>query len=115
MPGKTVRLHSDDGRWLELAVGGEGALAKVGKADLAGDPFPFSFEHLSFVPCGMGYQAWGEGSHFTFRKASSGFAVEFQGPYDRSAAVHYLSEEQVQTFLDDLDPLAPSDARVRML
>ena len=114
MPGKTVRLKSDDGRWLEMTVGSRGATARVGKAELAAEPFPFSFEHLSFVPCGMGYQAWGSGSHFTFRKSSKGFALEFQGPDDRSAAIRYFSEAEVQNLLDELDVLAPADSRARM-
>lgn len=115
MPGKTVRLDSDDGRWLEMTFDGRSATARVGKADMAGEPFPFNFEHLSFVPRGMGYQAWGSGSHFTFRTASRGFAVEFQGPSDRSAAVVYLSEEQIDGLLEELGALMPSESRARLL
>ena len=115
MPGKTVRLQSDDGRWLEMTVGSTGATAKVGQAELAGEPFPFSFEHLSFVPFGMGYQAWGLGSHFTFRKSSRGFALEFQGPDDRNAAICYLSELDVRSLLEELDYLTPLDSHARML
>ena len=115
MPGKTVRLDSEDGRWLEMTIGGEGATARVGKADSAGDAFPFSFEHLSFVPRGMGYQAWGLGSHFSFRTASRGFAVEFQGPNDRSAAIAYLSGEQLERLLDGLGAIVPSESRARLL
>ncbi|RYG22541.1 hypothetical protein EON82_16780 [bacterium] len=115
MPGKKVRLDSDDGRWLEMTVGRGRATARVGKADDAGEPFPFNFEHLSFVPRGMGYQAWGSGSHFTFRTGSRGFAVEFQGPNDRSAAVAYLSEEEIERLLDELDALRPSETRARLL
>ena len=115
MAGKTVRLQSDDGRWLEMTVGKEGATAKVGKAEFAGEPFPFSFEHLSFVPLGMGYQAWGSGSHFTFRKSSTGFAIEFQGPNDRGVAVSYLSQAEVEELLDHLAALTPSDSHARLL
>lgn len=115
MPGKTVRLQSDDGRWLEMTVGSVRATATVGKAELAGEPFPFSFEHLCFVPVGMGYQAWGSGSHFTFRKGGSRFAVEFQGPGDRSAAICYLSEEEVGNLLDELGASSPASSRARLL
>jgi hypothetical protein len=97
-----------------MTVGSRGATARVGKGELAGQPFPFSFEHLSFVLYGMGYQAWGSGSHFTFRKSARGFALEFQGPEDRSAAIRYLSEAEVQDLLDELDVLAPVDSRARM-
>ena len=115
MPWRMARLESDDSRWLEMTVGVRGSTARVGKGDLAGAPFPFSFEHLSFVPLGLGYQAWGTGSHFTFRKAAQGFAVEFQGPDDRSPTVRYLSDEEVQALMDSLDPLAPSETRAHLL
>ncbi len=104
MEGKTVRLESDDGRWLEMTVHDDQAVASVGGAE----PFPFSFEHLGFVVRGMGYQAWGSGSHFAFRHEPKEVVVEFQGPGDRHAAVCRLSEERMRATLDALDVFAPS-------
>ncbi|RYG44071.1 hypothetical protein EON79_15715, partial [bacterium] len=77
MQGKTVRLESDDKRWLELNVEDAAATARVGDSE----PFPFSYEHLVFVASGMGYQAWGGGGHFAFRRELGGVVVEFQGPH----------------------------------
>ena len=105
MKEKRVRLESGDGRWLELTVEGEVASARVGEAT----PFPFSYEHLGFVPSGMGYQAWGGGSHFAFRRASGGAVVEFQGPDDRNAAVCRLDEARLRETIEGLDEFRPSE------
>ena len=104
MEVRTVRLESDDKRWLELRVEDGGASARVGDTE----SFPFNYEHLGFVASGMGYQAWGGGSHFAFRRAPGGAVVEFQGPGDRNAAVCRLSDARLRETIDDLDALLPS-------
>lgn len=111
MPGKTIRLTSDDQRWMEMTVRGTQATARIGGSE----PFPFSFEHLGFVAFGMSYQAWGAGSHFVFRKSNDGFLVEFQGPKDRSPAICRLSEPDLQSILTELEARPSLEARVRML
>lgn len=103
---KMVRLHSDDERWLELKVQSTGASACVGNARGASETFPFSFDNLGLVVHGMGYQAWGSGSHFSFRHDSNGIVVEFQGPTDRSAAICRISHDRLTSTLDDLDARA---------
>lgn len=112
MEAKTVRLEGGDGRWLELTVKNDRAVARVGEAEA----FPFSFEHLGYVVRGMGYQAWGSGGHLAIRRAAGGYVVEFQGPDDRTAATCRLSEERLRETIDALDALAPAEAtRARML
>lgn len=111
MPERTIRLTSDDQRWLEMTVDRNRATARVGQ----GKPFPFNFEHLGFVAYGMAYQAWGSGSHFIFRKAGRGFATEFQGPHDRSPAVCYLSDSELESILSELAPHTSRKTRARML
>ncbi len=111
MFGKTIRLTSEDQRWIELTVDGASATARVGE----GPPFPFSFENLGYVMFGMSYQAWGSSSHFVFRKVSTGFAVEFQGPQDRSPAVYRLSEKEFRSVLSRLETRSSLEARVQML
>lgn len=110
MEGKTVRLDSDDERWLEMTVQDDRATARVGGAQGVGESFPFSFEHLGFVARGMGYQAWGSGSHFAFRHEPRGVVVEFQAPGDRGAAICRLTQEGMRATLDALDVFAPSGA-----
>ena len=111
MEPRTLRLEGDDGRWLDLRVEGPYATAKVGEAE----PFPFSFEHMGYVARGMGYQAWGGGSHMAFRQESDGVSVEFQGPKDRHASVCRLSEDRLRSTIDALDALAPSRSHVVVL
>ena len=111
MEAKTVRLEGGDGRWVELTVQDDRALARVGDAE----PFPFSFENLGYVAHGMGYQAWGGGSHLAFRRAPGGVAVEFQGPDDRCPALCRLSDEGLRATIDALDVLAPSEPRASVL
>lgn len=111
MERRMTRLEGDDGRWLELRVEGDKATAQIGEAE----PFPFSYEHMGYVARGMGYQAWGGGSHMVFRREPGGFAVEFQGPKDRFAAVCRLSGEQLRAVIDALDAFMPSDSRASVL
>ena len=111
MQGKAVKLVSDDGRWLEMTVRDDRASARVGESE----PFPFSFENLGYVARGMGYQAWGAGSHFTFRHEPNGVVVEFQGPGDRGAALVRLSQDRLRAAIDDLDALAPAAVRASVI
>lgn len=115
MQSKKVLVRSEDERWLELTVGDDRATARVGGPKGVGEPFPFSFENLGYVLGGIGYQAWGGGSHFSLRREKGGFAVEFQGPFDRGAAVCHLSTDAMRTKIDELDLLAPSAPRASMV
>ena len=105
---KTVRLESDDGRWLELRVESLRAFACVGAAE----PFPFSFEHLGYVGLGLGYQAWGAGSHMVFRPSEEGVVVEFQGPNERFPALCRMSMNQLRATVDALNLVSNSRATV---
>lgn len=87
-----------------MRVEGDQAIARVGDSE----SFPFSFEHLGFVGCGLGYQAWGPSSHFAFRQAPNGVVVEFQGPGQRGAATVYLSDEGLRNVIDALNVYASS-------
>lgn len=111
MEAKRVRLEGGEGRWLELVVEDNRAIARVGEAE----PFPFSYEHLGYVARGMGYQAWGAGGHVAFRRAPGGVVVEFQAPGERSAATCRLSDERLRETIDALDAFAPSGPRVSVL
>lgn len=111
MEAKTVRLEGGEGRYLVLTVTDDRAYAQVGEAD----PFPFSFEHLGYVACGMGYQAWGEGGHLAFRRAPGGVVVEFQAAGERTPGVCRLSDERLRATLDALDAPAPADPRASVL
>ncbi len=111
MRTRTVRLESDDGRWLELRVEDSRALARVGEAE----PFPFGFENFGYVANGMGYQAWGEGGHFAIRRAPGGVAVEFQGPDDRKPALCRLDAKRLRETLDALEISVPSEPRATLI
>ncbi|GEM_PF-4389259 len=111
MERRTVRLHSEDGRWLEMTVQGDRAIACVNGAE----PFPFSFENLGFAAQGMGYQAWGTGGHFTVRHERAGVVVEFQGPGEKSFAASRLSLESFREKIDEMDALALSGGHASMI
>ena len=98
MKGRTIRLESEDRRWIELTVSGARGMAKVGDTE----PFPFNYEHLLFVASGLGYQAWGGGSHFAFRPDGARVTLEFQGSHDRSASICHLSLEHLESLLEEL-------------
>ena len=90
MEPRTVGFESNDGRTLRLTVEGGCATARVGDSE----PFPFNAEHLGYVGRGMGYQAWGNGSHMAFRCELNRVVVEFQGPHDRGVIHCRLSAEE---------------------
>ena len=115
MERKTVRLNSEDGRWLEITVQDDRALARVGSPTGVAEPFPFRFDNLGYVARGMGYQAWGDGGHFSFRSEIGGVAVEFQGPDERYPAVVHLSQDDLCSTIDRLDAFAPVRSGVTVL
>jgi len=115
MLGKTVRLEGDNGRWVAFTVEVEGATAQVGHEGIAGESFPFSLENFGYVLKGLGYQAWGGGSHFTFRRTGEGFALEFQAAGDRCPAIRHLKKEELAKLIHELAPLSPRIVRATVL
>lgn len=107
MEPRTAGFESDEGRTLRLEVKGRRATARVGDAE----SFPFNFEHLAYVERGLGYQAWGNGSHMVFRCEYGRVVIEFQGPNDRGLSLCRLSEAQ---FRAKVDLLGASTIRARV-
>lgn len=105
MERRTVRLQGGE-RWLEWTVGERSADARVGGPSGVSEPFAFSFEHLGYVPLGLGYQAWGESGHFAVRRDGKGFAIEFQNRIDRGLGVCRMSAEEFAGALRQLSTSA---------